>query len=108
MKWRKLDVLSRPDTLPGGGEMSNRVPLTLCGSFACRERRPACRSRSPRLLFAREADLQRMSRRTDKIGSAIRQEVSRVIMRELNDPRLDGLLPSVNRVKVAEDLSTAD
>lgn len=49
-----------------------------------------------------------MSRRTEKIGSAIRQEVSRVIMRELNDPRLDGLLPSVNRVKVAEDLSTAD
>jgi ribosome-binding factor A len=49
-----------------------------------------------------------MSRRTEKIGSAIRQEVSQVIMRELNDPRLDGLLPTVNRVKVAEDLSTAD
>jgi ribosome-binding factor A len=49
-----------------------------------------------------------MSRRTEKIGSAIRQEVSQVIMRELNDPRLDGLLPSISRVKVAEDMSIAD
>ena len=31
-----------------------------------------------------------------------------VILRELNDPRLDGALPSVTRVKVAEDLSMAD
>ncbi len=50
----------------------------------------------------------RMSRRTEKIGSAIRQEVSQVIMRHLNDPRLDGTLPSVTRVKVADDLSVAD
>jgi ribosome-binding factor A len=49
-----------------------------------------------------------MSRRTERVGSAIRQEVMEVIQRELHDPRLDGLLPSVNRVKVAEDLSTAD
>ena len=49
-----------------------------------------------------------MSRRTEKVASAIRQEVADVIMRELNDPRLDGLMPSVSRVKVAEDLSTAD
>ena len=49
-----------------------------------------------------------MSRRTEKIGSVIRQEVSQVIMRELNDPRLDGTLPSVTRVKVADDLSVAD
>jgi ribosome-binding factor A len=49
-----------------------------------------------------------MSRRAEKIGSAIRQEVSQVIMRELNDPRLDGLLPSITRVKVADDMSIAD
>ncbi len=49
-----------------------------------------------------------MSRRTERVGSAIRHEVAQVIMRELNDPRLDGVLPSVSRVKVAEDLSMAD
>jgi len=30
-----------------------------------------------------------------------------IIMRELDDPRLTGL-PSITRVKVSEDLSTAD
>ena len=49
-----------------------------------------------------------MSRRTEKVGSAIRQEVMEVIQRDLDDPRLDGTLPSVTRVKVAEDLGTAD
>lgn len=49
-----------------------------------------------------------MSRRTERVGSAIRQEVMEVIQRELDDPRLSGTLPSVNRVKVSEDLSTAD
>lgn len=49
-----------------------------------------------------------MSRRTERVGSAIRHEVAQVIMRELNDPRLDGVLPSISRVKVAEDLSMAD
>ena len=49
-----------------------------------------------------------MSRRTERIGSAIRQEVMEVIQRELVDPRLEGTLPSVSRVKVSEDLSTAD
>ena len=38
----------------------------------------------------------------------IRQEVATAILRELDDPRLEGLLPSVTRVKLAEDLSTAD
>ena len=38
----------------------------------------------------------------------IKQELATVIMRELDDPRLEGVLPSINRVKVAEDLSTAD
>ena len=49
-----------------------------------------------------------MSRRTERVGSAIRQEIMEVVQRELNDPRLDGTLPSVTRVKVAEDLGTAD
>ncbi len=31
-----------------------------------------------------------------------------VVQRELDDPRLEGMLPSVTRVKVAEDLATAD
>ena len=49
-----------------------------------------------------------MSRRTEKVASVIRQEVATAILRDLDDPRLGGLLPSVTRVKVAEDLSTAD
>lgn len=49
-----------------------------------------------------------MSRRTERVASVIRQEVSQVIMRELDDPRLQGALPSVSRVKVSDDLSVAD
>lgn len=49
-----------------------------------------------------------MSRRTERLASAIKQEVMEVIQRDLSDPRLDGTLPSVHRVKVSEDLSTAD
>jgi ribosome-binding factor A len=41
------------------------------------------------------------------IGSTLQQELMSIIMRELNDPRLGGL-PSITRVKVASDLSTAD
>lgn len=48
-----------------------------------------------------------MSRRTERLASIIRAELMQVIMRELNDPRLRGL-PSITRVKVAEDLSFAD
>lgn len=49
-----------------------------------------------------------MSRRTERVGSVIRHEVAQAILRDLSDPRLDGVMSSVNRVKVAEDLSTAD
>ncbi|MEL7238967.1 MAG: 30S ribosome-binding factor RbfA [Planctomycetota bacterium] len=49
-----------------------------------------------------------MSRRTERVGSAIKQELATVILHELDDPRLEGLLPSINRVKVSEDLATAD
>ncbi len=48
-----------------------------------------------------------MSRRTERLGSIIRQELMAIIQRELHDPRLMGL-PSITRVKVAEDLSVAD
>jgi ribosome-binding factor A len=48
-----------------------------------------------------------MSRRTERVGSTIQQELAQIIMRELNDPRLTGL-PSITRVKVSPDLSIAD
>jgi ribosome-binding factor A len=48
-----------------------------------------------------------MSRRTERLGSTIQQELAQIIMRELSDPRLTGM-PSITRVKVSEDLSIAD
>jgi ribosome-binding factor A len=48
-----------------------------------------------------------MSRRTERLGSMIRHELAEVILHELDDPRLTGM-PSITRVKVSEDLSTAD
>ncbi|HZL34146.1 MAG TPA: 30S ribosome-binding factor RbfA [Tepidisphaeraceae bacterium] len=48
-----------------------------------------------------------MSRRTERLGSMIQQELAVIIMRELNDPRLQGL-PSITRVKLTADLSIAD
>lgn len=48
-----------------------------------------------------------MSRRTERVGSTILKELSVIILRDLSDPRLIGF-PSITRVKVAPDLSTAD
>jgi ribosome-binding factor A len=48
-----------------------------------------------------------MSRRTERLGSTIQQELGQMILHELNDPRLTGF-PSITRVKVSEDLSVAD
>jgi ribosome-binding factor A len=48
-----------------------------------------------------------MSRRTERLGSTIQQELAQIIIRELSDPRLTGM-PSITRVKVSEDLSIAD
>ena len=48
-----------------------------------------------------------MSRRTERVGSTIQQELAQIIQRELNDPRLVGM-PSITRVKVSPDLSIAD
>ena len=50
---------------------------------------------------------EEMSRRTEKVGSTIQQELALIIQRELNDPRLTGM-PSITRVKVSPDLSIAD
>lgn len=48
-----------------------------------------------------------MSRRTERVASTIQQELAIIILRELNDPRIVGM-PSITRVKVADDLSMAD
>ncbi|MGN6504206.1 MAG: 30S ribosome-binding factor RbfA [Tepidisphaeraceae bacterium] len=48
-----------------------------------------------------------MSRRTEMIASTLKQELMGIIMHQLNDPRLEGF-PSITRIKVASDLSTAD
>lgn len=48
-----------------------------------------------------------MSRRTERVASTIQQELAIIILRELNDPRISGM-PSITRVKVADDLSVAD
>jgi len=41
------------------------------------------------------------------IASTLKQELMGIIMHQLNDPRLEGF-PSITRIKVASDLSTAD
>src|SRR5947208_8850166 len=48
-----------------------------------------------------------MSRRTERVGSTLHQELAMIMMRELSDPRLGGL-PTITRVKVSDDLSVAD
>ena len=48
-----------------------------------------------------------MSRRTERLGSTIQQEIATMILRDLNDPRVRPLT-SVTRVRISEDLSIAD
>jgi ribosome-binding factor A len=47
-----------------------------------------------------------MSRRTERVNELIRQELSEMILHELRDPRLDGLI-SITRVEVSPDLYNA-
>lgn len=47
-----------------------------------------------------------MSRRTERINDLIREEVSDLLLREVRDPRLDGLI-SITRVEVTPDLYNA-
>ena len=44
-----------------------------------------------------------MSRRTDRINGLLRQEISRLLSRNLNDPRLSGVV-SITRVETSADL----
>ena len=47
-----------------------------------------------------------MSRRTERVNELIRHELSDLILRDLRDPRLDGLI-SLTRVEVTPDLYNA-
>jgi ribosome-binding factor A len=47
-----------------------------------------------------------MSRRTERVNDLIRDELSDMLLREMNDPRL-GALISITRVEVSPDLSRA-
>jgi ribosome-binding factor A len=47
-----------------------------------------------------------MSRRTERVNELIRHELSDLLLRELRDPRLDGLI-SITRVEVSPDLYNA-
>jgi ribosome-binding factor A len=47
-----------------------------------------------------------MSRRTERVGELIRDELSDLLLREVRDPRLGGLI-SITRVEVTDDLSNA-
>ena len=44
-----------------------------------------------------------MTRRTDRVNGVLRQEISLLLSRELNDPRLSGVV-SVTRVETSGDL----
>ena len=48
-----------------------------------------------------------MSRRTQRIGKVFQQEIGRILLTELADPRLDSARTSVTRVRVQEDLLRA-
>jgi ribosome-binding factor A len=47
-----------------------------------------------------------MSRRTERVNDLIRDELSDLLLREVRDPRLDGLI-SITRVEVTPDLYNA-
>jgi ribosome-binding factor A len=42
------------------------------------------------------------------LGSTIQRELAAIIQHELDDPRLEGMITSITRVKVSSDLSVAD
>jgi ribosome-binding factor A len=47
-----------------------------------------------------------MSRRTERVNDLIREELSDLLLREVRDPRLTGLI-SITHVEVSPDLSNA-
>jgi ribosome-binding factor A len=48
-----------------------------------------------------------MTRRTQRVGSLVRQTLGRVLLADLSDPRIDPARTSIVRVEVPEDLMTA-
>ncbi len=48
-----------------------------------------------------------MTRRTDRIGSLIREIIAETIHSKISDPRINPVLTSITRVEVSEDLMTA-
>lgn len=48
-----------------------------------------------------------MSRRTERLASAIQHEIALMVQRELSDPRIPAVT-SVTRAKISPDLSVAD
>jgi len=47
-----------------------------------------------------------VSRRTERVSELLREELSDLLLRELRDPRLDGLI-SITRVELSPDLYNA-
>ncbi len=47
-----------------------------------------------------------MSRRTERVNDLIRDELSEMLLREVNDPRLTGII-SITHVEVSPDLANA-
>lgn len=48
-----------------------------------------------------------MSRRTERLGSLIREMIGTLVLSKLSDPRIDPVRTSITRVEVTEDLLTA-
>ena len=48
-----------------------------------------------------------MSRRTERVGSLIRNTIGQLLLSKLSDPRIDPAKTSITRVEVPEDLLTA-
>jgi len=48
-----------------------------------------------------------MTRRTQRVGSLVREALGRLLLSDLSDPRIDTARTSVVRVEVPEDLMTA-
>ena len=48
-----------------------------------------------------------MSRRTDRVGSLMRQTLGQLLLSKISDPRIDPARTSITAVEVTEDLLTA-
>ena len=48
-----------------------------------------------------------MSKRANRVGELLREEISALVQRDLKDPRLEGAFVSITAVEVSADLSAA-